>query len=232
MRRCSAARHSRCCSFSPSCCSSACACAGARPIAQAPDGERRHVATHLHRASPRPACRRPRRCRRRRRRSRRLRGRGRRRARNGASVAWWSATPISAAWPRAAWCWCSTTCATARKSPCAASAPNWSSAWSARGLAVFPPEAERGHDPAMFRKWSRWGLFDFQRTHQAAPDLLRRRLRSRRLEARRDDMVQEAGIDLRLHSWFSRAASCDDGRAAGVVVRNQGRARRRSWATW
>src|SRR5271156_1253008 len=30
-----------------------------------------------------------------------------------------------------------------------------------RGLAIYPPEAERGHNPAMYRKWSRWGLFDF-----------------------------------------------------------------------
>src|SRR4249920_3388344 len=29
------------------------------------------------------------------------------------------------------------------------------------GLAVYPPERERGHDPAAYRKWSRWGLFDF-----------------------------------------------------------------------
>src|SRR5438552_5368591 len=29
------------------------------------------------------------------------------------------------------------------------------------GLAVTPPEADRRSDPAMWRKWSRWGVFDF-----------------------------------------------------------------------
>ena len=43
-------------------------------------------------------------------------------ARNGASVRCSSAIPISAASPPAAWCWCSTTCTTAPRSPCAASA--------------------------------------------------------------------------------------------------------------
>src|SRR5262249_21111139 len=28
------------------------------------------------------------------------------------------------------------------------------------GLAVTPPEADRRSDPAMWRKWSRWGVFD------------------------------------------------------------------------
>jgi 2-polyprenyl-6-methoxyphenol hydroxylase-like FAD-dependent oxidoreductase len=29
------------------------------------------------------------------------------------------------------------------------------------GLAVTPPEADRRSDSAMWRKWSRWGVFDF-----------------------------------------------------------------------
>src|SRR5260221_7240247 len=29
------------------------------------------------------------------------------------------------------------------------------------GLAVTPPEADRRSDIAMWRKWSRWGVFDF-----------------------------------------------------------------------
>src|SRR3954471_18412686 len=29
-----------------------------------------------------------------------------------------------------------------------------------RGLAVTPPEAERRSDAALWRKWSRWGVFD------------------------------------------------------------------------
>src|SRR5215475_12922715 len=29
------------------------------------------------------------------------------------------------------------------------------------GLCVVPPESERRSDPALWRKWSRWGVFDF-----------------------------------------------------------------------
>ena len=44
-------------------------------------------------------------------------------ARNGLSVTLARALRLSRAGsPPAAWCWCSTTCATARRSPCAASA--------------------------------------------------------------------------------------------------------------
>src|ERR1700748_3279305 len=39
----------------------------------------------------------------------------------------------------------------------------------ARGLAVYPPEADRGHDPVAFRKWSRWGLFDFNTRTKPQP---------------------------------------------------------------
>src|SRR5271169_2896127 len=35
------------------------------------------------------------------------------------------------------------------------------------GLAVTPPEADRRSDLAMWRKWSRWGVFDF--TSQLKP---------------------------------------------------------------
>src|SRR5208283_370580 len=31
----------------------------------------------------------------------------------------------------------------------------------AMGLCVAPPEADRRSDPAMWRKWSRWGVYDF-----------------------------------------------------------------------
>src|ERR1700675_894373 len=39
----------------------------------------------------------------------------------------------------------------------------------AHGLAVYPPEAERGHDPASYRKWSRFGLFDFNTRERPHP---------------------------------------------------------------
>jgi hypothetical protein len=90
----------------------------------------------------------------------------------------------------------------------------------ARGLAVFPPEAERGHDPAMFRKWSRWGLFDFNVRTRPHPICYAVAFDPDGWKRASDDMVQEAGIDLRLHSVFA-SSIVRDGRAAGVVVESK-----------
>ena len=85
------------------------------------------------------------------------------------------------------------------------------------GLAVWPPEAERGHDPAMYRKWSRWGLFDFNTHTKPHPICYSVAFDPDGWKRVSDEMVQEAGIELRLHSWFSRAI-VENGRATGVVV--------------
>src|SRR5215475_1552911 len=37
------------------------------------------------------------------------------------------------------------------------------------GLAVTPPEADRRSDWAMWRKWSRWGVFDFSSHSKPQP---------------------------------------------------------------
>ncbi len=90
----------------------------------------------------------------------------------------------------------------------------------ARGLAVYPPEPERGHDPAMFRKWSRWGLFDFNTRTRPHPICYAVAFDPDGWKRASDDMVQEAGIDLRLHSWFSRSI-VRDGRIEGIVVESK-----------
>ncbi|MDQ2805034.1 MAG: FAD-dependent oxidoreductase [Pseudomonadota bacterium] len=90
----------------------------------------------------------------------------------------------------------------------------------ARGLAVYPPAPERGHDPAMFRKWSRWGLFDFNTRTRPHPICYAAAFDPDGWKRASDDMVQEAGIDLRLHSWFSRSI-VRDGRIEGIVVESK-----------
>ena len=71
--------------------------------------------------------------------------------------------------------------------------------------------------PATLQRWTRWGTFDFHSQDKPHPIVLRRRLRSRRLEARRRSRWSRSiGIELRLHSWFSRAL-VEDGRIKGVV---------------
>jgi hypothetical protein len=93
----------------------------------------------------------------------------------------------------------------------------------ARGLAVFPPEAERGHDPAMFRKWSRWGLFDFNTRTKPHPICYAAAFDPDGWKRASDDMVRETGIDLRLHSLFA-GSIVEDGRIRGVIVESkQGR---------
>ncbi|HUB12867.1 MAG TPA: FAD-dependent oxidoreductase [Acetobacteraceae bacterium] len=93
----------------------------------------------------------------------------------------------------------------------------------ARGLAIYPPEHERGHDPAMYRKWSRWGLFDFNVRSKPHPICYAVAFDPDGWKRASDDMVQEAGIELRLHSSFA-GSIVNDGRITGVIVESkQGR---------
>lgn len=85
------------------------------------------------------------------------------------------------------------------------------------GLAVYPPEEERGHDPAHFRKWSRWGLFDFNTRTRPHPICYAVAFDPDGWKRLSGDMIREAGVELRLHSWFSHAI-VRDGRIEGVVV--------------
>lgn len=93
----------------------------------------------------------------------------------------------------------------------------------ARGLAVYPPEHERGHDSAMYRKWSRWGLFDFNVRTTPHPICYAVAFDPDGWKRASDDMVQQAGIELRLHSSFAHSI-IQDGRITGVIVESkQGR---------
>ena len=83
------------------------------------------------------------------------------RAQGRARSPWSSATPISAASPPAAWCWCWTTCATARRSPCAASAQEMIERMRASASLSIRRNPSAGTTRRRIRKWSRWGLFDF-----------------------------------------------------------------------
>ncbi|MGH7153219.1 MAG: FAD-dependent oxidoreductase, partial [Acetobacteraceae bacterium] len=85
------------------------------------------------------------------------------------------------------------------------------------GLAIYPPEHERGHDPVAYRKWSRFGLFDFNTRTRPHPICYSVAFDPDGWKRVSDDMVREAGIELRLHSWFSRAVM-QDGRIQGVIV--------------
>ena len=84
------------------------------------------------------------------------------------------------------------------------------------GLCVVPPESERRSDEALWRKWSRWGVFDFHSHVKPQPICYAAAFDPDGFKRVSNAMVGEAGVDLRLHSWFSRAI-VEDGRATGVV---------------
>lgn len=83
-------------------------------------------------------------------------------------------------------------------------------------LCVYPPEADRRQDPAMWRKWSRWGVFDFRAQVKPQPIVFAAAFDPDGWKRVSNDMVTEAAIGVRLHSWFSRGI-VEDGRIAGVV---------------
>lgn len=91
---------------------------------------------------------------------------------------------------------------------------------TALGLAVAPPESDRGHDVAMYRRWSRWGLFDFNVRTRPHPICYSVAFDPDGWKRASDDMIRAAGVELRLHSWFSRAL-VRDGNIEGVVVESK-----------
>ena len=88
------------------------------------------------------------------------------------------------------------------------------------GLCVTPPEAERmpglRETDAMWRKWSRWGLFDFHTQSMPHPVCFSAAFDPDGYKRASYAMTGEAGVKLRLHSWFS-SAIVEDGRIKGVI---------------
>ena len=91
----------------------------------------------------------------------------------------------------------------------------------AKGLCVYPPEADRDTavraTEAMWRKWSRWGVFDFHTNTKPHPVIFAAAFDPEGFKQASLDMVREAGVNLRLHSWF-QSAIVEDRRAAGAIV--------------
>ena len=84
------------------------------------------------------------------------------------------------------------------------------------GLAVFPPEGDRRVHADMWRKWSRWGVHDFHSHQKPQPITYAAAFDPDGWKRVSIDLVGENRIELRLHSWFSRAI-VRDGRITGIV---------------
>ena len=72
----------------------------------------------------------------------------------------------------------------------------------------------------MWRKWSRWGVFDFTSQLKPQPIVYAAAFDPDGFKRVSNDMVAEAKIDVRLHSWFSRAI-VEDGAIKGVIVESK-----------
>jgi hypothetical protein len=84
------------------------------------------------------------------------------------------------------------------------------------GLAVTPPEADRRSDAAMWRKWSRWGVFDFTSHAKPQPINYSAAFDPDGFKRVANQLVEESKVNLRLHSWFSHAIVAD-GKIEGVI---------------
>lgn len=85
-----------------------------------------------------------------------------------------------------------------------------------RGHAIYPPEEDRVASWAAWRKWSRWGAQDFRAQSKPQPIVFAAAFDPDGWKRASNEMAAEAGLEVRLHSWFARTI-VRDGRAAGVV---------------
>ena len=86
--------------------------------------------------------------------------------------------------------------------------------------AVYPPREDCLTNWEMWQKWSRWGCIDFHKTGMPQPIIHAVAFDPDCWKRVSLDLVQEAGVKLRLHSWFSEAI-VDDGRVTGVIVQTK-----------
>ncbi len=84
------------------------------------------------------------------------------------------------------------------------------------GLAEYPRQHEWGTLPESVRRWKRWGTTDFHAKSKPVPICFAAAFDPDGWKRTALEMVQQAGVKLRLHSWFSRAL-VEDGAVKGVV---------------
>ena len=83
-------------------------------------------------------------------------------------------------------------------------------------LATFPRQHEWGALPESYRRWARWGTFDFHSHATPHPICFAAAFDPEGWKRVALEMVEELGIELRMHSWFSRAL-VEDNAVKGVV---------------
>ncbi len=92
---------------------------------------------------------------------------------------------------------------------------------AALGLARYPTQHEWGALPESVRRWWRWGTHDLHSKQQPQPICFAAAFDPDAFKRTAMESVLEAGVDLRLHSWFSRTL-VEDGQVKGVVCDTKG----------
>jgi hypothetical protein len=88
---------------------------------------------------------------------------------------------------------------------------------SAMELAVVPPEEDRHASTETWNKWGRFGVFDFHKSQNPKPICYAVAFDPDAWKRVSNDLVSDAGVNLRLHSWFSRPI-VSDGVMRGVIA--------------
>ena len=89
------------------------------------------------------------------------------------------------------------------------------------GLCVTPPEQDWVSDDVKFQQWARWGVYNFHSHQKPQPICYASAFDPDGFKRASNDMVSEAKVNLRLHSWFSRTI-VEDGVVKGVVCDTKG----------
>lgn len=84
------------------------------------------------------------------------------------------------------------------------------------GACVYPPPEERRTDWEAYHRWARWGVFDFRAQTKPQPILMAAAFDPDGWKRISNEMIEEAGVNVRLHSWFSKAI-VQDGHIKGVI---------------
>ncbi|HEY8336063.1 MAG TPA: FAD-dependent oxidoreductase [Tardiphaga sp.] len=84
------------------------------------------------------------------------------------------------------------------------------------GGAVYPPVEDRRQDWEVYKRWAHWGLFDFRSNGKPAGIVMAAAFDPDAWKRTSNDLIAEVGVDVRLHSWFSKAI-VRDGRITGVI---------------
>ncbi len=86
--------------------------------------------------------------------------------------------------------------------------------------AVYPPPEDCQRNWEMWKKWSRWGCINFHETGMPQPILHAVAFDPDAWKRVSLDLVRDAGVNLRLHSWFSEAI-VEDGKVTGVICQTK-----------